>query len=194
MKPGKFEEQPMPLMVTTLWFGICNSTKAFWTAASTPKSPHPGHQSGSTLPFRSAIAACLVSARTVAIVLFSSNQDFMCGNGKSGRAAQLLLYRFHNMVRHERLPVVFSDVSVRHITSFAAQVAGELAAVVVLHDDRVTCVFQNVEDRVAVQRHKPADLKLIGRNALFGEDLASFFNHSFGRSPADQCDVGVTWT
>src|ERR1700756_5081476 len=67
MKPGKFDEQPIPLMVTTLWFGICNSTRAFWTAASTPKSPHPGHQSGSTLPFKSAIATWLVVARAVAI-------------------------------------------------------------------------------------------------------------------------------
>ena len=24
MKPGKFDEQPIPLMVTTLWFRICN--------------------------------------------------------------------------------------------------------------------------------------------------------------------------
>jgi len=43
------------------------SAQAFWRAFRTPKSPHPGHQSGSTLPFKSAIAMCLVSARTVAI-------------------------------------------------------------------------------------------------------------------------------
>src|SRR5580700_196418 len=55
MNPGKLDEQPMPLTVATWWFGICNSTSAFCTAASTPKSPQPGHQSGSTLPLRSAI-------------------------------------------------------------------------------------------------------------------------------------------
>src|ERR1700751_1918216 len=76
MKPGKFDEQPIPLMVTTLWFGICNSTSAFWTAASTPKSPHPGHQSGSTLPFKSAIATWLVAARAVAIFVLL-NPDFI---------------------------------------------------------------------------------------------------------------------
>jgi len=77
---------------------------------------------------------------------------------------------------------------------FAAEIAGELAAVVVLYNDRVTCVFQNVEDRIAVQRHKPPDLKLIGRDALLGEDLTGLFNHSFGRSPTDQRDVGITRT
>src|SRR6266496_6855075 len=101
MKPGKFDEQPIPLMVTTLWFGICNSTSAFWTAASTPKSPHPGHQSGSTLPFKSAIATWLVAAGAVTILCppqtgfhqtrfpqtrISSNQDFVYGHGEPGLA------------------------------------------------------------------------------------------------------------
>src|SRR5580692_12224346 len=135
MKPGKFDEQPIPLMVTTLWFGICNSTRAFWTAASTPKSPHPGHQSGSTLPFKSAIATWLVAARAVAIFCSPSNQDFMCRYREPGLAAQLFSHRFDNVVGHERFPIVFSDISVGHEAGFAAQVAGELAAVVILHDD-----------------------------------------------------------
>src|SRR5258708_27016884 len=128
-KPGKFDEQPIPLMVTTLWFGICNSTRAFWTAASTPKSPHPGHQSGSTLPFKSARATWLVDARAVAICCspqtrissnqissnqFSSNQNFVCGHGELGLAAELLLYCFYDVMGHERFPILLSDISVRY--------------------------------------------------------------------------------
>src|SRR5579863_2170510 len=146
MKPGKFEEQPIPLMVTTMWFGICKSTRAFWTAASTPKSPHPGHQSGSTLPFKSDRATWLLVARTVAILgspptgfhqakfrqagllqTISSNQNLVCGNREFGLATQLFLYGFDDVVGHERLPIVFSDVPVRHEAGFASQVAGELA-------------------------------------------------------------------
>ena len=46
-----------------------------------------------------------------------------------------------NVVRHERFAIVLPDVAVRQIASFAAQVAGELAAVVVFHDEGVPCVF-----------------------------------------------------
>src|ERR1700756_3668255 len=112
IKPGKFDEHPIPLMVTTLWLGIWRSTNAFSTAASTPKSPHPGHQSGSTLPLKSAIAKRLASAKTVAISVLL-NQDFMGGNGKSGLSAQLFLHRFDDVVRHERFAIVLSDISVR---------------------------------------------------------------------------------
>src|SRR4029077_997427 len=96
----------MALMVTTLWFGMRNSTSAFSTAASTPKSPHPGHQSGSTLPLKSAIARRLVSAKTVAISVLL-NQDFMRGHGQSGLSAQLFLHRFDDVVRHERFTIIF---------------------------------------------------------------------------------------
>src|SRR5258708_2606387 len=193
MKPGKFDEQPMPLMVTTLWFGICNSTRAFWTAASTPKSPHPGHQSGSTLPLKSFNATWLVVARAVAIFsspqtrislnqissnLISSNQDFMCRYRQLGFATQLFLYCFDDVVRHKWFPVVLADVSIGHEAGFAPQVAGELAAVVVLDDDRVPRAFQNLENRRAVQRHQPADLELIGGNALLSQDFAAFLTPS----------------
>src|SRR6266566_3105086 len=185
MKPGKLDEQPMPLMVITSWFGICSSTRAFCTAASTPKSPHPGHQSGSILPFKSAITSCLVTAKPVAIFLFSSNHDLVGRNRKFGLPSQLFLHCLHNVVRHERFSIVLADVPVRRVAGFAAQVAGELAAVVVLHYDRVPRAFQNVDNRLAVQRDEPADLKLIGRDPLLTEDLAGFLDHPFGRPPAD---------
>ena len=50
MNPGKFEEHPIPLIVITSWGCLSNSDKAFCIAVSTPKSPQPGHQSGSILP------------------------------------------------------------------------------------------------------------------------------------------------
>ena len=48
-----------------------------------------------------------------------------------------------------------------------------------------------VENRVAVQRHHPADLQLVGGDALFGEKLDRLVDDAFGRPPADQRDVGV---
>src|SRR5215469_8282171 len=137
MNPGKLDEHPMPLIVTTLWFAICSSTNAFSTAASTPKSPHPGHQSGSTFPFRSESVTCLGVSSAVAIGCSPqrkispnhfSHQDFMGRNAKLGFAGQLLLYCFDDVMRHERLPIVFSNVSLRHKTGLTAQVAGKLAA------------------------------------------------------------------
>src|SRR6266853_5578187 len=137
MKPGKLDEQPIPLIVTTLWFGICSSTRAFCTAASTPKSPHPGHQSGSTLPFKSAIARCFGVSNAVAMSSSSSNHNFVRGNRELGIPGQLFLHRFDNVMRHEWFAIVFADVSVRYEAGFAAQVAGKLPAVVVLDDDGV---------------------------------------------------------
>src|SRR5215468_1522578 len=136
MNPGKFDEQPIPLIVTTLWLGICNSTSAFSTAASTPKSPHPGHQSGSTLPFRSAIVTCQCGCRAVAMSFSSSNkisairfstiqtsshQDFMFRNRNRGLAAQLFLDGFDDVVWHKRFPIVLSDVTVSDNTCLTAQ-------------------------------------------------------------------------
>src|SRR5215472_2521616 len=119
MNPGKLDEQPMPLIVTTLWFAICSSTSAFSTAASTPKSPHPGHQSGSTLPLRSDRVTCLGVSSAVAICSSPqptispnhfSNQDFMRRNRKLGLAGQLLLYSSDGVMRNESNPNEFRNV------------------------------------------------------------------------------------
>src|ERR1700756_1178863 len=113
----------MPLIVTTLCVGICSSTKAFCTAASTPKSPQPGHQSGSTLPFKSAVLSFLGGSNVVPIFIFSSNHNLVHGNGYFSAPGKLFLHRLHDVVRHERLPIVLANVAVRHIAGFAAQVA-----------------------------------------------------------------------
>src|SRR6266851_3053549 len=192
MYPGKLEEQPMPLIVTTLWFGMHSSTRAFWTAASTPKSPHPGHQSGSTLPFISAMVNCwLARCVLVAICVFSSDHNLVHGNGEFYLPSELLLHCLHDMVRHEGFAVILADVPVRHEAGFTAQVARKLAAVVVLHDDGVARVPQNLQNRFAMQRHEPADLQLIGRDSFMIEDLAGFFDYARRRTPADQSHIGI---
>src|SRR5712691_1438380 len=126
--------------------------------------------------------------------LFSSNQDFMCRYRELGFANKLFLYCFDDVVWHEWFPIVLSYIPIRHEAGFAAQVASELAAVVVLYDDRAPRAFEDVQNRVAVQRHEPADLELVGRNALLGEDLTGLLNHSLGRAPADQRDIGIART
>src|SRR5262245_47202647 len=93
-------------------------------AASTPKSPQPGHQSGSTLPLRSLIVSlgrsALPSLRAVAsrstmamavslhLHLVHGHVVLLAGAGQDGGDA------IDDMVRHERLPIVFADVAVGH--------------------------------------------------------------------------------
>src|ERR1700722_17713451 len=124
MNPGKFEEQPMPLMVATSWFGICSSTSAFCTAARTPKSPQPGHQSGSTLPLRSAMVVSFGAAISVAIVCTLLDHNLVRGNGKRGASLELFFDCFDKVMRHKGFTIVLADVPVGHKAGFAAQVAG----------------------------------------------------------------------
>src|SRR6185436_10837359 len=57
MYPGRFDEQPMPLITSARCGKMFNSTSACLSALRTPKSPHPGHQSGSALPLKSLIVS-----------------------------------------------------------------------------------------------------------------------------------------
>src|SRR5258707_341406 len=192
MYPGKLEEHPMPLMVTTLWFGIRSSTRAFCTAASTPKSPHPGHQSGSTLPFISAMVNCwLARCVLVAICVSFSDHNLVHRNGEFYVAGELLLHCLHDVVRHEGFAIVLANVPVRHKAGFAAQVTRKLATVIVFHDDGVPRVPQNFENGVAMQRHEPANLQLICRDSFLIENFTGFLNYTFRRTPADQRNIRV---
>src|SRR5215469_13377468 len=134
MKPGMLDEHPMPLIVATSCLGICNSTRAFCTAARTPKSPQPGHQSGSTLPFRSAITIGFGVITSVAILdapcgllqnfvglYFCSNHNFVYRHGKIGLAGELFLDCFHDVMRHEGFTIVLANVTVGDKARFAAQ-------------------------------------------------------------------------
>src|SRR6266852_4242577 len=131
-------------------------------AESTPKSPHPGHQSGLTLPFRSASVGGLLRCAVVAIYVTSSNHDLVHGDREFRFPRELFFHCFHNVVWHERLAIVFADVAVWHKAGFAAEITGKLPGVVVLDDDGVPRILQNLENRLAMQRHEPADLELIG--------------------------------
>src|SRR2546426_446653 len=124
----------------------------------------------------------------------SSDHDFVHGNGELRLPAELFLYGFDNVVRHERLAVVLANVAVGDKAGFAAQVAGKLAAVVVFDDDGVPRAFQDFENGFSMQRHKPADLELIGRDSLLAEDFTGFLDDPFRRAPADQGDIGVART
>ena len=81
-------------------------------------------------------------------------------------AGELLLDGFDDVVGHEGFAIVFADVAVGDEAGFAAQVAGELAAEVVLDDDGVLRVAEDVDDGVAVERDEPADGQLVGGDAL----------------------------
>src|SRR6267378_4210283 len=121
----------------------------------------------------------------------SSDHNFMHGNGDSRLTGELFLHGLHNMVRHEGFAVVLANVAVRHKAGLAAQVARKLAAVIVLHDDGVPGVLQNFENGIAMKRHNPANLKLIGGDSLFIENFAGFLDHTFRGTPADQRNIGV---
>src|SRR5260370_37256696 len=116
----------------------------------------------------------------------------MCGYREVGFAPHLLFYRLDNVVGHEGFPIVLSDMPVRHEAGLAAQVAGELAAVGVLHNNRVPRALEDVDNRVAVERDEPADFELIGGNALLGEELAGLLDQSLGRFPPGQTDIVLT--
>src|SRR5258708_31927417 len=90
MYPGRFDEQPIPL-ITIAWCGRTpNSESACFSAVRTPKSPHPGHQSGSALPLKSLIvsgrplvppsptlAGFAVSSIAVSLIKFSLNHNLV---------------------------------------------------------------------------------------------------------------------
>jgi hypothetical protein len=74
--------------------------------------------------------------------------------------------RFDDVVGHEGFAVVLADVAVGDEAGFAAEVARELAAVVVLDDDGAFGIVELIEDGFAVERNEPANLQLVGGNSL----------------------------
>src|SRR5262249_15489623 len=149
-------------------------------AARTPKSPQPGHQSGSTLPFVSAIVSGRGLSTMDAICVSSSDHDFVLGNRKVRVPGELFFHRFDDVMRHEWFTVIFAYVAVGYKTGFAAQVARKLSTVIVLDDDRVVSVFQECKDGFTVKWYEPPNLKLIGGDALLAEELAGFLDDSPG--------------
>ena len=76
--------------------------------------------------------------------------DFVLRNGKIGFAGKLFLDGVDDVMRHERLAVIFADVAVRGDAGFRAQIARELAAVIVFNDDDVFAARKEPGDFSAV--------------------------------------------
>src|SRR5262247_1635643 len=202
MYPGRFEEQPMPLIVMTLYGGISRSAIACLSAARTPKSPQPGHQSGSTFPFSSLTVIFAPSNRGVVpprartsvstIAMFSSSDlDLVHGHVLRRRACQNRFHAVDNVMRHERFAIVFPDMTVGRDAGFRSQVTRELAAVVIFHDNDFLAFREHSDDRVGVERHEPLDLQVVGGNACASQLLRRFANDSFRRSPANYRHLSV---
>src|SRR5213592_156514 len=158
MNPGRFEEHPIPLMVTTSWGWIWSSTSAFWSEDNTPKSPQPGHQSGSTFPLKSASVSLLESGSTTVAMCpphlyrrahrpasycgtnflgagrfpLASNHNLVRRHGKLRFARHLFFNGIDNVMGHERLAVILTDITIGNVACFAPEIARELSAVIVL--------------------------------------------------------------
>src|SRR5439155_17148082 len=211
MNPGRFEEHPIPLMVTTSWGWIWSPTSAFWSEDNTPKSPQPGHQSGSTFPLKSASVSLLESGSTTVAMcppylvalrapnggLFTtgrfphaSNHNLVRRHGKLRFARHLFFNGIDNMMGHERLAVIFADITIGNVACFTSQIAGELSTVIVLDNDRAPSRgLQDFDDRFSVQRNQPANLKLIGGYAFGIENLHGLTDHALRGTPSDQGNV-----
>ena len=73
----------------------------------------------------------------------------------------------------------------------SSEMAGKLTRVVGLNADRLLTCSKNLRDFIRVKRNQILDLKLIRPNTLGGKLYERFVNHSFGRAPSDQGDVGI---
>src|SRR5580658_2321740 len=91
-KWGRLDEQPIPETMTMFWLGICSRLTAISIAATTPKSPQPGHQVGLVSDFpMSGRAAPVGVGRTRALL---------------SAMVQLLQTPGHDLVGIEGFPVV----------------------------------------------------------------------------------------
>src|SRR5713226_8970847 len=74
MKPGRFDEQPIPEITANSCGLISSSAQARKSALRTPKSPQPGHQSGDTSGLKS-FTSSLIGAVAVAIGMGTPESD-----------------------------------------------------------------------------------------------------------------------
>src|SRR6266545_6575979 len=113
-----------------------------------------------------------------------SSEHFMDWHAEPRLAGKLLFHGFDDVVRHERLAVVFANVAMGVEARLAAQVAGELAAVIVFDDDDLLALRKDAADLGGMKRDNPLDVKLIGHDAFFtGQLLDGFENDALGRAP-----------
>src|SRR5438132_10742442 len=119
-----------------------SSATAVLSAFGTPKAPQPGHQSGSALPLKSLTVSgwrrglvAMVDSVCSSPIEFSSDPDFVDRHVLLRLAGEDLLHAVGDVVRQERLAVVLADVRVGRDAGLGSEIARELAAEVVLHDD-----------------------------------------------------------
>ena len=90
------------------------------------------------------------------------NHNFVHRHRQVRPAGELFFHTIDDVVGHKGLAIVLSDVAVGNVACLAAEITGELPAVVVLDDDRAfSGGFENVGDGLSVKRNQPSDLKLI---------------------------------
>src|SRR5256885_6193243 len=124
MYPGRFEEQPMPLMVRTSCGCRPSSESAIFSAFKTPKSPHPGHQSGSALPLNSFTGSAArlglrsagneVSTRSSPICTPSLDPDLVDRHVLARLPREQFLDAVDDVMRQKRLAVVLAGRGMRH--------------------------------------------------------------------------------
>src|SRR6266498_266971 len=170
----------MPLTVKTSCGYSPSSAIACFRACRTPKSPQPGHQSGSAWPLRSLTVS---AGRSVISTIISSSldEDLVRWHVLRGVTGQNRLYTIDNVVRHERFTIVFADMSSSLEACFRAQITSELAAVVVLDNYHALACAQLLEDLLRVQGHEPFDLQVVRDDLMLaGERLHRLANDTLG--------------
>ena len=106
-------------------------------------------------------------------------------------ARQLLLDAADDVMRHEGLSVVLTDMAVDIHTGFASREAVKLSGEVVFHDDRALGALDRVDEHVFVERNDPGEMHVVGADALVAELLTSLLDHAVSGTKADQRNVGV---
>src|SRR6185437_5934161 len=110
------------------------------------------------------------------------DHDLMRRHRQRRRTRKLFAHRFRDVVRHKGLAIVLADMAVGDITRLRAQVARKLPAEVVLHNDGLLRALQQPHNLVAVQRHQPANLQLVGLDSLPRKLRARLADCSIGRA------------
>src|SRR5439155_13610037 len=256
MKPGRFEEHPMPETMTRSLGATPRRPAAIFTAFKTPKSPQPGHQSGSTGPAYVSrgssitvamrdLPSCIHGLPVVGGSGFDANGQLPgLGAGVAGDDVQhpprlavaVRLYapdtsgprRFAEvrpdvMVRHfaafrlrdvqrsrsslgdgkrllgdvvrlERLTVVFQYRIVNRIPGFGPQVPRELGSVIHFNADGALAAPQDLERLFRVERMDVFEVQPIDANPFSGQLLRRFLNDAFRGTASDQSHVRVLRT
>src|SRR5262245_10688234 len=124
----------------------------------------------------------------------SLNHDLLIRYVMGRLSGQMLEHSIHDVMRHERLAVVLSNMSADRKPSFTPQVAEKLAGIVVLNNDRFLGSGQNINNMLAVKRYKPLDVKVIGSHTQLSELLGGFTDRPVRGSPTNERDLCGFWS